>query len=211
MIINDCFLDQHNSIITGETTLGQKIRSAGKRHLWDERAGGAFDTVVIHYISAVNKGVKNRFGFGAVMSVFCEYGVSSHFLINRRGKVFGLVPVEKKAWHCGGSIMPAPDRRTGVNDFSVGIELLATHDSGYTGAQYRALTALCGCLESAAGKKMNYLGHSDVAGEEAVRMGLRKEVKTDPGPLFDWGAFNLEMGRQRSDSTAGKMVRKRMV
>jgi N-acetyl-anhydromuramyl-L-alanine amidase AmpD len=36
---------------------------------------------------------------------------------------------------------------------------------------------------------MIYVGHDQIAGERAVAMGLRKEPKTDPGPLFDWDFF----------------------
>jgi N-acetyl-anhydromuramyl-L-alanine amidase AmpD len=38
-----------------------------------------------------------------------------------------------------------------------------------------------------------------IAGERAVAMGLRKEPKVDPGPLFDWGFFHrIVDGRQVS-------------
>jgi len=36
---------------------------------------------------------------------------------------------------------------------------------------------------------MVYVGHEDIAGERAVKLGLRKDIKTDPGNNFDWGKF----------------------
>jgi len=37
---------------------------------------------------------------------------------------------------------------------------------------------------------MAYVGHDMIAGERAVALGLRKEPKVDPGPLFDWDFFH---------------------
>jgi N-acetyl-anhydromuramyl-L-alanine amidase AmpD len=100
-----------------------------------------------------------------------------------------LAPEGKKAWHCGGSIMPSPDLRQGVNDFSIGIELAATENSGYTAEQYESCAMLCHEIEGRYGI-MKYVGHQDVAGPLAVSMGLRQEIKTDPGFLFDWDKFH---------------------
>ena len=36
---------------------------------------------------------------------------------------------------------------------------------------------------------LKYAGHDQIAGEDAVRAGLRSTVKKDPGPLFDWQYF----------------------
>ncbi|KMQ52870.1 N-acetylmuramoyl-L-alanine amidase [Chitinispirillum alkaliphilum] len=157
--------------------------------MWAERSGTGFDTVIIHYISAVERDEKRKFELAPILEILCDYGVSSHFLIDREGKVYQLVPVENKAWHCGASIMPPPDRRKGVNEFSVGVELIATHHSGFTDMQYRSLAILCKYLQAQCGKELNYLGHSDIAGEKAVEMGLREDKKPDPGPLFNWHKF----------------------
>jgi AmpD protein len=112
------------------------------------------------------------------------------------GKIFRLVPEDKKAWHCGKSVMPEPDNRQGVNDFSIGIELVGTADSGFSSLQYEALRALCLDIEGRHGRKMAYVGHDQVAGERAVAMGLRDEPKVDPGPVFDWERF---LGSLRQD------------
>jgi len=189
MKIHECLLDNGNDTVIDGGTLGGMIASSGKRRLWEERKGGEADTVVIHYMSAVNIDKGRPYDIGLILKIFRDFGVSSHYLITRRGKVYRLVPEEMKAWHAGPSVMPAPDNRTGVNEFSIGIELIATEDSGFTKSQYISLISLCKDIEKRHGRKMTYVGHDGIAGERAVAMGLRKEPKTDPGPLFDWDFF----------------------
>ena len=90
------------------------------------------DVVVIHSICAEALMPEDPFDSRWILKIFCDQGVSSHYLIERNGTVLGLVPEEMKAWHAGGSIMPEPDNRHGVNEFSIGIELTASASSGYT-------------------------------------------------------------------------------
>ena len=52
--------------------------------------------------------------------------VSAHYTIDRDGTVVSHVPEEMRAWHAGQSKMQ--DGRTGVNDFSIGIELVNLND-----------------------------------------------------------------------------------
>jgi len=187
--IHECLLDSGNGTVIGGNTLGGMVAMSGKRSLWERRREGLVDTIVIHYMSAENIDKNNPYDICRLLKIFCDFGVSSHYLITRRGKIYRLVPEEMKAWHAGPSIMPEPDNRTGVNEFSLGIELAATANSGFTKAQYTSLISLCQDIERRRGRKMVYVGHDDIAGERAVAMGLRKEPKIDPGPLFDWGLF----------------------
>lgn len=185
-------LDKNNPVV------GQRIRSLGKDALWGEREKGHIDVIVIHYISAVEVCPQEPFNTERILGIFCDYDVSSHFLIGRDGVVLNLVPVEKKAWHCGGSIMPEPDCRRAVNEFSVGIELVATAKSGFTVCQYTALSELCCFLEKEFNRKFVYTGHDQIAGEMAVQLGLREQKKEDPGELFKWGYFFECLEKQRS-------------
>lgn len=189
MNIIPCLLDIHNEMCADGVPLGRRIAHSGKQHLWEARSGHVIDTVVIHFISATDRTVGDPFDIGEILKIFVDFGVSSHYLIDRAGIVRQLVPDEAKAWHCGGSVMPPPDLRRGVNDFSIGIELVATAESGYTDAQYASCAAVCKGLETRFGA-LSYVGHQDVAGAAAVALGLRGEMKPDPGPLFDWGAFH---------------------
>jgi N-acetylmuramoyl-L-alanine amidase len=65
--------------------------------------------------------------------------VSAHYVIGRDGRVVQMVQEEDTAWHAGRSAMdpnhkPAPTEPN-VNDFSIGIELVGTPDSGFTDRQ----------------------------------------------------------------------------
>jgi N-acetyl-anhydromuramyl-L-alanine amidase AmpD len=189
MKIHSCLLDDKNEVDINGKTVGARIAKLGKKRLWESRSEERVDTVVIHYISAINVSRFQPYALTQLLKIFCRYGVSSHYMISRTGKVFRLVPEKAKAWHCGPSVMPEPDNRTGVNDFSIGIELVATNDAGFSRLQYEALRDLCLDIEKRLGREMVYVGHDQIAGERAVAMGLRAEPKTDPGPLFDWEAF----------------------
>lgn len=142
--------------------------------------------MVIHYCSAVRVDRARRFSVPRIVLLLAELGVSAHYLISRHGGIFRLVPEQHSAWHCGPSVMPSPDLRNRVNDFSIGIELVATDESGFTESQYRSLGNLCTDIAIRRGPRLRFLGHEHVAGAEAVGRGLRNDAKSDPGPLFDW-------------------------
>ncbi len=187
--VRDCYLDTSNTFALGDETLGQVISRSGHTHLWAERRS-QIDTVVIHYISAAGKEVEDPFRLDFILPIFPEYGVSSHYLIQRDGSVYALVPESHKAWHSGPSIMPPPDSRRSVNDFSLGVELVATDQSGFTPEQYASLASLCREFEYTYSSELRFVGHSDIAGPRAVELGLRAVPKPDPGPLFDWDRFH---------------------
>lgn len=182
-------LDSDNPVLHGGVSIGDLIKKTGKSCLWEDRVTSEVNVVVIHYISAVNVNVTAPFLLSDILKIFVDYSVSSHYLISRDGSTYNLVPEEKKAWHCGPSLMPPPDSRKNVNDFSIGIELVATEQSGFTRGQYSALYNLCCQIEKRYQRHFTYVGHEDVAGVEAVNAGLRTIAKTDPGPLFDWSEF----------------------
>ena len=188
MKITRCLLDSQNQVKIQNTTVSEKVLQQNKEYLWEARESEIIEIIVIHYTSASEISPDDPYNLEAVIEVFIKYGVSSHYLIDRTGIIYNLVPDDKKAWHCGGSIMPEPDSRRGVNEFSIGIELMALEGSGFTDAQYDSLAMLCFDLEKRHQIK-KYVGHEDIAGERAVKMGLREKGKTDPGHLFDWDRF----------------------
>ena len=143
------------------------------------------DTIVMHYISGINVDAGRWDDPGLSRSILRQYGVSAHYLVARDGTVYRLVNEKNVAYHAGGSIMPAPDNRRNVNRFSIGIEVIATQKSGYTEAQYVAVEQLVNGIRLRHPIK-NIVGHDEISGRRAVTMGLRKDVKPDPGPLFDW-------------------------
>ena len=99
--------------------------------------------------------------------------VSAHYMIEEDGRIFTLVPEERRAWHAGVSFWKG---ERDINAVSIGIELVNPgHEWGYRAfpaAQIDAVIALVADIIPDA----RILGHSDVAP-------ARKE---DPGELFPW-------------------------
>lgn len=104
--------------------------------------------------------------------------VSSHYLVEEDGRIFRLVPEERRAWHAGHSFWKGEE---GLNHASVGIEIVNPgHEFGYRPfpeAQIAAVIALMGDIRSRwTVDDSRILGHSDVAPGR----------KQDPGELFPW-------------------------
>lgn len=104
--------------------------------------------------------------------------VSSHWLIEEDGRVFALVPEERRAWHAGVSFWRG---RALLNDRSLGIEIVNPgHDWGYRPfpePQIAATIALChDILARYSIRPIDVVAHSDVAPDR----------KRDPGELFPW-------------------------
>jgi N-acetylmuramoyl-L-alanine amidase len=104
--------------------------------------------------------------------------VSAHYMIEEDGRVFRLVPEDRRAWHAG---VASWRGHRDINARSVGIEIVNPgHEFGYRkfpAAQMAALTALAReILARHPIPPRNVVGHSDVAPAR----------KTDPGELFAW-------------------------
>lgn len=70
---------------------------------------------------------------------------SAHYVVGRDGRTVQMVEETAAAWHAGRSAMAPrakPPGEPNVNDFSIGIELVGTADSGFTDRQLAALYAL---------------------------------------------------------------------
>lgn len=128
------------------------------------------DTIVLH--SSYNALGGDVYSVDRTIEEYEQYGVGAHYLIDRSGAVLRLVEEANIAYHAGSSKMP--DGRKNVNDFSIGIEMIATEDSGYTEKQYAAVNALIADIESRH-KIKSVVGHGDIAPGR----------KTDPWK-FDW-------------------------
>jgi N-acetylmuramoyl-L-alanine amidase len=107
--------------------------------------------------------------------------VSAHYLVEEDGRVFRLVPEERRAWHAGVSCWRGERDMNGV---SVGIEIVNPgHEFGYRAfpdAQAAAVIALVADIRTRwTIDDARIVGHSDVAPD-------RKE---DPGELFPWKAL----------------------
>ena len=107
--------------------------------------------------------------------------VSSHYLVEEDGRVFALVPEERRAWHAGVSVW-AGERD--CNAVSVGIEIVNPGmEWGYRAFAPAQVDAVCELLDAVRGRwtipDARILAHSDVA------VGR----KVDPGELFPWDAL----------------------
>jgi N-acetylmuramoyl-L-alanine amidase len=139
----------------------------------DARADGTpVDMLVLHYTGMPTG--------AAALARMCDPAakVSAHYMIEEDGRVFRLVPEERRAWHAGVAFWRG---HRDINARSIGIELVNPgHEFGYRGfppAQMDALVELArGILGRHPIAPRNVVGHSDVAPAR----------KTDPGELFAW-------------------------
>ena len=149
-------------------------------------AGAAIDLLVIHNISLP----PGQFGGPYIASLFTNtldhdahpyfeqlrpLRVSAHFLILRTGQLLQFVSADARAWHAGVSLF---DGRERCNDFSIGVELEGSDFVPFEPAQYRCLSALTQGL-------LRRYPLVSVVGHEHIAPGR----KTDPGPCFDWRAY----------------------
>lgn len=116
------------------------------------------DTLIVH--SSYDAIGSDPYSVSGVIAEYKSYGVSPHYLIDRQGNVYRLVEDKNIAYHAGESKMP--DGRTGVNAFSVGVEILTTKSDSPTKAQYESLNGLIAYLKDKYPIK-NILGHSQIA------------------------------------------------
>jgi len=128
--------------------------------------------IVIHYTGMQSE----RVSIERLTSKKSE--LSSHYLINRNGKITKMVEEKKIAWHAGKSKWK---NFINLNSQSIGIELVNKgHQFGYENfskKQISKLVLLCKILiKKYKIKRTNILGHSDIAP-------LRK---IDPGEKFPW-------------------------
>ena len=138
------------------------------------------DTLVIHSMFSETC-LNNPLDPLACIEELNRYQVSSHYLIETTGELWQLVDENNRAWHAGESTMPVRlCQRAGVNDFSIGIELIGKEDQGFTEEQYRALASLTENI--ALRHPLRFIvGHQEIA--------LPKGRKTDLGSNFDWDYY----------------------
>lgn len=145
------------------------------------------DTIIIHYTGA-NRILSTIYWFQDKQSK-----VSAHYVIGRDGRIVQMVDDENKAWHAGASYFRG---KKNVNNFSIGIELVGTKDSGFTDEQYEACAFICDQLiEKYEIDLDRIVGHEDVSGDEAIKLGIRTEInkKIDPGKEWNWKKFHQEL------------------
>jgi len=162
--------------------------------------------VMIHFISNVVNNYKDPYNIYDIYDIFLDYGISAHYVIGRYGEIYCMVPENRVAYHAGkGNLEGFPEYKNKMNDYSIGIELLAIGTKeemlpiisseqydlidksliGYTEAQYESLNILLDSIlinnPSIIKDRKHIIGHDEYS----------KGVKTDPGSLFQWEKIGL--------------------
>lgn len=140
---------------------------------WDERPdGNMIDTVVLHYT-----GMKTG---AEALARLCDPAakVSAHYMIEEDGRLYQLVPEDKRAWHAGVSSWQGRDN---INHTSIGIELVNPgHEFGYRHFPTAQIDRLLDLLGDITARHeiapSRFIGHSDIAPDR----------KSDPGERFPW-------------------------
>lgn len=132
------------------------------------------DTIILH--TSYNALGGDKYDLEKVILEYREYGVSPHYVIDREGEINQLVKEKDIAYHAGESQLP--DGRTGVNKFSIGIEILNDKEDKFTQKQYQSINKVINNL------KNNYdikyvLGHNQISPGR----------KTDPWNI-DWSKID---------------------
>ena len=146
------------------------IQSPSPNH--DSRDGHAVDILLLHYTGMPS----GEMAIARLRDPAAK--VSAHYVVEEDGRVFHLVPEDRRAWHAGVSSWLGASN---INQRSIGIEIVNPgHEFGYRAfpaMQMKAVLDLSlGIIARHAIPAARVIGHSDVAP-------LRKE---DPGELFDW-------------------------
>ena len=155
--------------------------------------------VMVHFTSAVVLSRDDPYNMDTIRSIFTDYKVSVHYIIDRDGEILCYIPEDLVAYHAGyGTWQDDPKYTDNLNNYAIGIELAAIGSQedmaqyltqeeyqklrseliGYTDAQYAALKSLIGDICARNDIPMDrehIIGHEEYSPK-----------KTDPGELFDW-------------------------
>lgn len=162
------------------------------------------DTIVIHYISAVNIDPDDPFNTQKIMDLLTKpipigdgksVKVSAHYAIDREGKVYSLVDTNNVAWHAGKSKLPNGKSYHGsCNEFSIGIELFGGKWIDFTDAQYDALVELTKHIKG----QWDHDPDWHIVGHDTIAPGR----KVDPGPRFHWERYLKALKEPEEESKA---------
>lgn len=139
---------------SSKVDITKKLMSSG----YQKTSGRKIDTIIIH--SSYDALGDEPYSVSGLIAEYKEYGVSAHYLIDRKGNIYQLVEDKNIAYHAG--VAKLPDGRTNVNEVSIGIEMMNTKTEKFTEGQYKALNSLLSLLKEQ--YKVKYvLGHNQVA------------------------------------------------
>ncbi len=169
------------------------------------RSSGKTDIkyIMLHAISDAAANPSAPYNMWRIKAIFDDYGVESHYVIDREGVIYQFVKDDSIARHAGaGSWNNDPKLTNAMNRYAIGIELLGVgtraemkdvigafantqikaDDRGYTQEQYLALEHLLHHLT-----ELYEIPRENIITHQAYDPGR----KWDPGALFDWNKINL--------------------
>ena len=148
----------------------------------------SIDGSVVHFISDRYRHPDDPFNIDHIVDLLTEFGFSYHWLIDRDGSVYELVPPHLEAWHAGRSRM---NNRDHCNRFTHGIALVGGKGWEYTEDQIISLGQL-----TASDMSINQYTTDWIAGHEDVRRAWNNahpdradKPKPDPGELLPWSQY----------------------
>ena len=107
-----------------------------------------------------------------------EHKTSAHYIIDRDGKIYGLVDEKDRAWHAGSAYWRG---ERDINSCSIGIELIDETGKAYTAQQEKSALELAQNIFYRHRAIKYVLAHSDIAPAR----------KIDPDAHFNWRALAL--------------------
>ncbi len=114
-----------------------------------------------------------------------QNNVSIHYLVQRDGTIYDIVPDDCRAWHVG--VCKMPDGETDGNEYSIGIEIEHLNEPDYPEVQLNAVAELVHTLT----KRHNIPSKFVVSHASVAKPGVGEPHgprKIDP-VRFDWGDF----------------------
>ena len=132
--------------------------------------------IILHYTAMTNHLDSIRHMCSSVNKV------STHFLVNKKGKIYYLVNMNMRAWHAGKSYW---NGLTDLNSASIGIEIdNSGHHINFENFTFLQIKSLLDLINQLVKDYKicphNILGHSDIAPFR----------KIDPGEKFPWNQLN---------------------
>ncbi len=122
--------------------------------------------------------------FATSLQALTHGDVSSHYLVDRDGSIYGLVPESRRAWHAGPSYW---EGTTPLNPSSIGIEVVSVPkgmpegtEAPFPEPQIAAVRDLIADIA-----KRHHIRPNRIVGHGEVQ----PEGRTDPGRLFPWSSL----------------------
>lgn len=168
------------------------------------------DGLVIHHFSCMNVDPGNQFDIDACYNLMvdlnlprsqrehylkddrCNEGrfyASAHAFIDRDGTLYQLINYGLKANHAGASMMA--DRHN-CNEFTLGVELIGTSNSGFTEAQYDTLAEFCAEQMAEHDFDEEFIQGHDTVRNAAIQDGKKSARKYDPSGQWDGNGTNFD-------------------